>query len=114
MSVCLSVVCVSVCMCVCMCMRVSVCVLSEEHDMRKYSVNFSLSHCANCIVLRRRGRSGRRMQQVKFGSAAVEGKVTRRGKWGGWVAGLSLALKQDGILELMKARYRAALALPRI
>lgn len=56
------------------------------------------------------------MQQVKFGSAAVEGEMTvisrKEGRWGGsW---FSLALKQDGVLQLMEARHRAALAFSRI
>lgn len=52
------------------------------------------------------------MQQVKFGSAAVEGdryiEETEDSSWA------SLALKQDRVLQLMEARHRAALAVPRI
>lgn len=47
------------------------------------------------------------MQQVKFGSTAVEGEVTVRQRE-------ALALKQDRVFQLMEARHRAALALPRI
>lgn len=47
------------------------------------------------------------MQQVNFGSTAVEGEVTVR-------QGEALALKQDWVFQLMEARHRAALALPRI
>lgn len=54
------------------------------------------------------------MQQVKFGSAAIEGKEEEeeegadRGRW------FPLALQQDGVFQLVEARHRAALALPRI
>lgn len=47
------------------------------------------------------------MQQVKFGSTAVEGEVTVRQRE-------ALALKQDRVFQLIEARHRAALALPRI
>lgn len=61
------------------------------------------------------------MQQVKFGSAAVEGEVAvlqrqggGRGRRGGEARWFSLTLQQDGVLQLVEARHRAALALPRI
>lgn len=47
------------------------------------------------------------MQQVKFGSTAVEGEVTDGERE-------DLALKQDWVFQLMEARHRAALALPGI
>lgn len=62
------------------------------------------------IAFSREKKGGEGCSRFEFGSAAAEGGVGVE-EGGCW---FRLALEQYGVFQLLKARYRAALALPGI